>query len=90
MGPSLFLFYINDLPEGLNYTARLFADDTITYLVIVTKKDCHSLQKDLDKLADWEIIWKMEFHANKCQVLSITRKKVPIKHIYVLHGQVLT
>ena len=56
---------------------------TSKYLVVVTKMNCHSLQKDLDKLADWEIIWRMEFHANKCKVLSISRRKFPIKHDYV-------
>ena len=61
LGARLFLFYIlvNDLPEGLHCTFRLFADDNIAYLVIVTKKDCCALQKDLDKLADWEPRWKM-------------------------------
>ena len=29
LGPSLLLFYINDLPEAVKGNARLFADDTI-------------------------------------------------------------
>lgn len=90
LGPSLFLFYINDIPEGLSSKVRLFADDTIAYLVIVSRRDCLALQKDLDGLADWETRWLMEFHAKKCQILTITRKKNPIKHDYVLHGQILT
>jgi hypothetical protein len=32
--PSLFLFYINDMPEGITSKVRLFADDTIAYLTI--------------------------------------------------------
>jgi hypothetical protein len=34
LGPSLFLYYINDMPEGLASTVRLVADDTIAYLAI--------------------------------------------------------
>ena len=31
LDPSLFLFYINDMPEGITSKVRLFADDTIAY-----------------------------------------------------------
>ena len=89
LGPSLFLFYINDIPFGIDSTVRLFADDTIAYLTIKSDADCTTLQKDLDKLSTWEHTWKMAFHPDKCNVLSITRNKHPIKHIYTLHGQVL-
>ena len=29
--------------------------------------------------------WKMAFHPDKYNVLSITRKKTPVKHTYTLH-----
>ena len=50
--PSLFLFYINDMPDGIQSTVRLFADDTIAYVTI--SSDAANLQQDLDKLAEWE------------------------------------
>ena len=78
LGPSQFLFYINDIPVGLDSTIRLFADDTIAYLTIKSNKDCLTLQKDLDKLGIWENKWKMAFHSDKCNVLSISKiEKVP-------------
>ena len=63
--PSLFLFYINDMPEGIRSRVRLFADDTIVYLTITSDTDVEYLQ-DLDKLAEWEGKWKMAFHPDKC------------------------
>jgi hypothetical protein len=75
MGPSLFLFYINDIPQGLSSTIRLFADDTIVYLTISSDTDAQTLQSDLDKLGIWEQKWKMEFHPGKCNNQQSARKQ---------------
>ena len=34
LGPLLFLVYINDLPEGLKTSAKLFADDMSLFSVV--------------------------------------------------------
>ena len=52
--PTLFLFYINDMPDGVQSTVRLFDDDTIAYVTISSDADAANLQQDLDKLAEWE------------------------------------
>ena len=52
LGPCLFLFYINDIQDGLHSTVRLFADDTICYLAIKSPRDSIILQSDLDHLAE--------------------------------------
>ena len=54
LGPSLFLYYIDDLPAKLHSTVRLFADDTISYLVIESPEDATLLQEDLVTLSEWE------------------------------------
>ena len=74
LGPALFLVYINDLPEKLHSTPRLFADDTLLYRVIDSEADCDLLQEDLRTLEQWERDWSMEFAAEKCMVLRITKK----------------
>ena len=66
LGPSLFIFYINDLQDRLRSTVRLFADDTIAYLTITSEDDAEHLQEDLDKLAQWGEDWFMQFHPAKC------------------------
>ena len=54
LGPSVFLYYMNDIHEELKSSVRLFADDTIAYLVVDSDADCDTLQYDLVKLAIWE------------------------------------
>ena len=65
LGPGLFLYYINDLPERLRSRVRLFANDTIAYLIIILPKDTEALHEYLEDLATWENKWHMEFPANK-------------------------
>ena len=91
LGPALFLVYINDLPEGLRCTSRLFADDCILYRVIDSDADTDMLQQDLQQLESWEREWAMEFAAEKCQVLTITRKlnRNIILRNYKIHGHIL-
>jgi hypothetical protein len=67
---EVFLFYINDMPEGITSKMRLFADDTIAYLTISSDQDARTLQSDLDKLTKWETSWLMAFHPEKCNVLA--------------------
>ena len=84
------MLYINDMPEGIKSTVRLFADDTIkAYLTISSDKDSNDLQNDLDKLALWETKWKMSFHPDKCNVPTISRKNNTIPTSYKLHGHTL-
>ena len=90
LGPVLFLVYINDLPDYLNSSKlRLFADDSIIYRTIKSQNDCDSLQADLDAAARWESDWLMAFHPDKCTVLTVTHKKNPLKHNYILHNHIL-
>jgi len=37
LSPCLFLFYINDIADGLKSTVHLFADDTMMYLTVKSR-----------------------------------------------------
>ena len=89
LGPCLFLFYINDLPEQMSTSVRLFADDTIMYMTIQSEEDAKLLQEDLDKLSSWSSKWLMELNARKCHSISVTRKRTRYHHQYTLNGTVL-
>ena len=86
LGPCLFLCYINDLPDSVKSRARLFADDTIVYLTINSLDDSIKLQQDLESLEKWEAYWSMEFNADKCEIIRISKKKNNIMYPYKLHG----
>ena len=89
LGPLLFLTYINDLPDGLNSTVRLFADDCIIYRDIMNSHDQCALQNDLIKLSHWEKKWQMSFNAQKCFVLRIPSSRSPLVTEYSLGDEIL-
>ena len=89
LGPCLFLYYINDIAKNMNGTVRLFADDTMIYLTITNEADASRMQEDLNTLSKWEHQWMMEFHPDKCEVLSVSRKQNTVKYPYTLNGHLL-
>lgn len=89
LGPLLFLLFINDMPENISSTARLFAVDCLLYRTINSIEDAKELQKDLDTLQRWKQTWLMEFNPDKCEVINITNKKSHVYHDYNIHGKIL-
>ena len=62
LGPVLFLLFINDLPDNIRSSVRLFADDCVLYRNIHSLQDCLTLQEDLTSLGQWEADWQMKFN----------------------------
>ena len=89
LGPLLFLVYINDLPQRVTATSRLFADDCLIYRNINNTADSDALQKDLDSLQDWEQRWQMSFNPDKCETIRITNKTSTTTKGYSIHGKEL-
>ena len=71
LGPMLFLIYVNDLPEEVLSTLKLFADDTKLYREIQNDHDKEILQNDLNELMDWSVKWQLPFNIEKCKVLHL-------------------
>ena len=86
LGPLLFLIYVNDMPEVVKSTAKMFADDTKVYKKIKVVDDCKVLQDDLNNLSVWSKKWLLNFNETKCVVLKI---KHSILYMYTLNGHVL-
>jgi len=59
------------------------------YLAVKNEQDARIFQEDLDKLTTWEKRWMMEFHPDKCEVITISRKRNPEQHPYTLNGHQL-
>jgi len=84
LGPLMFLIYINDVTENILSQSRLFADDCLLYRPIRTVQDSTLLQKDLDALSQWAIVWQMKFNPSKHTVMRCTRSQKPIITNYSL------
>ena len=53
LGPVVFLLFINDLPNSMKATAKMFADDAKLHSKISKVADWENLQCDLNKLEIW-------------------------------------
>ena len=91
LGPVLFLIFINDLPDNIRSSVRLFADDCVLYRNINSLTDCQILQEDLNNLAQWETDWQMKFNVAKCHSMRVTRhlRSNQIHFNYSLYQQTL-
>ena len=87
LGPMLFLLYINDIADNVDSQMRLFADDIIVHREICSPEDHRILEQDLNKLHTWARVWQMDFNITKCAVVSVTTKKKPFRHDYLMDGQ---
>ena len=88
LGPLLFLTYINDLPDNLKSSVRLFADDCVLYKEIKDCKDSEELQNDLDTLVKWERDWQLSFNPSKCHIMRLSHAK-SVKHYNYKLGEAI-
>ena len=80
LGPSLFLLYINDLPDDVICDIAIYADDTNLYSKCDRASDlwqqlelASELKSDLRDTVDWGKKWPVDFNAGKAQLDSFDR-----------------
>ena len=76
MGPTLFLLYVNDIPDiicNITSEVKLFADDTKIFSPIRSPMDGKNLQADLTRLLKWSQRWQLPFNQEKCKVVHYGR-----------------
>ena len=69
LGSTLFVLFINDLPQVVESRVALFADDTKVFREIQSDEDREKLQQDIDELLIWSKKWQLPFNESKCKVM---------------------
>ena len=82
LGPTLFLLYINDLPDDAICNIAIYVDDTTLYSKCDQASDLWQqlelackLESDLRDTVDWGRKWLIDFNAEKTQLVSYDRSK---------------
>ena len=80
LGPTLFLLYINDLPDDVFCDIAIYADDTTLFSKCDRASDlwqqlelASELESDLRDTVDWGKKWLVDFNAGKTQLVSFGR-----------------
>ena len=94
LGPLLFVMYINDVATTISQGSmiNMFADDIAYYRIIQSQSDYAIVQKDVDYISSFMSCKLLDFNANKCRVMLLSRRRansVPSPPIY-LNGVVLS
>ena len=82
LGPTLFLLYINDLPDDVISNITIYADDTTLYSKCDQASDLwqqlelvSELQSDLRDTVDWGRKWLVDLSAGKTQLVLFDQSK---------------
>ena len=82
LGSTLFLLYINDLPDDVICNIAIYADDTTLYSKCDQPSDlwqqlelASEFEFDLRGTVDWGGKWLVDFNAGKTQLVSFDQSK---------------
>lgn len=87
LGPLLFNVFINDISNCFQHSKYfIFADDLKFCKSISNSDDARKLQEDIDRVADWCSLNKMDLNIDKCSIISFTRKRCEINTNYTVNN----
>lgn len=91
IGPLLFLLYINDIVEVVkDCKIRLFADDTLIYVVSSTADEvCRTLNSELGYICDWLSANRLMLNESKSKVMYLGCKRDTVVRDIYANGCVL-
>ena len=76
------------MPESLQCTVKMFADDTKVFTKVKTTEDCDKLQTHINWLSDeWSRDWMLKFNTKKCKRKHIGWKNR--KDTYRMENEIL-
>ena len=87
LGPTLFVLYINDLPQSVQSLIKLFADDAKLYCCDQSQASRLQMQADLDAMSEWSTKWLLPFNEAKCKTLHLGPRN--IHQQYMLNNTML-
>ncbi|PNF39778.1 hypothetical protein B7P43_G03514, partial [Cryptotermes secundus] len=91
LGPFLFIVFINDLCDSVNYCKFLiFANDLKIPRIIDSPHDFLLLQPDINSVSDWCTANSMKLNIAKTRVVSYTRKTNFLSYKYQLCHDIIT
>ena len=80
IGPSLFIIFINDMPDTVKSFIQMFADDAKVFTETATEHQRAQLQGDLEALLGWADRWQLAFNAKKCKVMHLGKQNCQHKY----------
>nr|XP_047122881.1 uncharacterized protein LOC124806201 [Hydra vulgaris] len=76
LGPMLFLLFINDRPEVVLNTFKMYADDSKIIAIEDSIDKQAEIQTDLDNIVKWCNNWGNEQNCKKCKVMRFGNQKI--------------